>query len=310
MSIYSEPENWINESVKSILNQSFTDFEFILINDNPTQDRNIKILKRYQRLDSRIKIIHNDINNGLTKSLNKGLSIAQGEYIARMDADDISLSHRFQTQLNFLEQNHSIGIIGSYIQTFGRSNKNLTFPYKHNDIFARLILTPPLVHSTYMLRKSLIDSYKIKYDEQYRYAQDYEILTRFAQITKFANVPDILLKYRVNKHQISSTPSFNIIQKENAIKIRKKFISWILNDLNIDILLEKNKSYYQRSKLINEEIWKNNNLNKLKTNDIEKNIHWFCTNYTDDKSMYIINILKNHGITKADIKLAIRNIIK
>ena len=101
MSIYSEEEEWIRESIDSILNQTFSDFEFIIINDNPNRDKNNSLLTEYTRIDNRIIIITNEENIGLTKSLNKGLEIARGKYIARMDADDISLPTRFEKQVDF-----------------------------------------------------------------------------------------------------------------------------------------------------------------------------------------------------------------
>ena len=95
MSVYSEPKEWLISSINSILNQSFSDFEFIIINDNPTRSINSIVLNYFAITDSRVKIFENKSNIGLTKSLNKGLKLTEGKYIARMDADDISLPDRF-----------------------------------------------------------------------------------------------------------------------------------------------------------------------------------------------------------------------
>ncbi|MDD4353774.1 MAG: glycosyltransferase family A protein, partial [Candidatus Nanoarchaeia archaeon] len=111
MSAYNT-ERYIAEAIESILNQTFKDFEFIIIDDGSTDD-SLKIIKRYVKKDRRIKLIHNKKNIGLTKSLNKGLKIAKGQYIARMDADDISLPQRFQIQYDFLEKNKDIFLIGT-----------------------------------------------------------------------------------------------------------------------------------------------------------------------------------------------------
>ena len=108
MSVYNEPLDWVQESIDSILQQTFGNFEFIIINDNPNNKELFDFLITNKIKDNRIIIINNDENIGLTKSLNKGLERAKGEYIARMDADDISLPERLEKQINFLNTNHII----------------------------------------------------------------------------------------------------------------------------------------------------------------------------------------------------------
>jgi len=103
MSVYKEPESWISASIESILNQDFTDFEFIIINDNPESFPIKLLLDKYLRLDKRIKVFTNDQNRGLIYCLNYGLSKSEGKYIARMDADDISHCTRLRIQFNFLD---------------------------------------------------------------------------------------------------------------------------------------------------------------------------------------------------------------
>ena len=105
MSVYKEPVEWLHESIDSILNQTFSGFEYIIICDNPEYEEGILLLKGYAKKDNRIRLIFNKENIGLTKSLNIGISIAQGDYIARMDADDISEAKRFEKQLDFFESN-------------------------------------------------------------------------------------------------------------------------------------------------------------------------------------------------------------
>ena len=123
MSIYSEKEEWIKESIDSILSQTFRDFEFIIINDNPKRKENENLLLEYSQKDNRIIVITNKENIGLTKSLNKGLSIAKGKYIARMDADDISFPTRFQKQIDFLDKNTEYVLCGANISYFGSEEK-------------------------------------------------------------------------------------------------------------------------------------------------------------------------------------------
>ena len=115
MSIYKEPIDWMILSIDSIIEQTYKDFEFIIINDNPERLDNTKLLEKYLKKDSRIKIVNNSENIGLTKSLNKGLAVSTGEYIARMDADDISLPTRFEKQIAFLESNPNVIVLGTNI---------------------------------------------------------------------------------------------------------------------------------------------------------------------------------------------------
>ena len=117
MPVYNA-EKYVAEAIDSILNQTFNDFEFLIINDGST-DNSLDIIKSYD--DPRITIINNETNLGLSHTLNKGIELARGEYIIRMDADDISLSIRLEKQIEFMDSNQHIGICGSWIQTFDKS---------------------------------------------------------------------------------------------------------------------------------------------------------------------------------------------
>ena len=113
-------EKYLRQAVDSILNQTFKDFEFLIINDGST-DKTLAILQEYK--NKRVKIINNKKNIGLTKSLNKGLKLAKGKYIARMDADDISLSNRLRKQIDFLDKHNKIGVLGTQMKIINNSNK-------------------------------------------------------------------------------------------------------------------------------------------------------------------------------------------
>ena len=128
MSVFSEPRNWLKKAINSILDQTFSDFEFIIINDNPIRKENYLFLKEIQQKDSRIIIIENKENIGLTKSLNKGLSVARGTYIARMDADDISFPTRLEKQYLFMEANSGVIACGAWARTIGKE-KNINLDH-------------------------------------------------------------------------------------------------------------------------------------------------------------------------------------
>jgi glycosyltransferase involved in cell wall biosynthesis len=205
MSVYNEKVEWLHESIESILQQTFPDFEFIIINDNPTRVENSLILQEYQKKDNRIIIITNEQNIGLTKSLNKGIKVARGKYIARMDADDISLSMRFEVQLNVMEKNPNIIVCGSKIKVFGEDKRNYHFSFveKSEEIKNALVLWG-MSHPTLMIRKNILIKNNILYDENYIYTQDNKLLFDLYDYGDFYNVPRILLRYRASKSHISS----------------------------------------------------------------------------------------------------------
>ena len=210
MSIYSEPEEWIELSINSILNQTYNNFEFLIINDNPQRKINDTILKKFKKIDSRIIIIKNRSNIGLTRSLNKGLMLAKGKYIARMDSDDISNTNRFYKQYNFLEANKEYVACGSnYIEinNIGMKRKIIKQPESDIDINSDLVVYNPLAHPSLMIKNENLKSNKIKYDESLKYSQDYKFIYNLSQKGKLYNVQEPLLKYRVSNNQITKTKS-------------------------------------------------------------------------------------------------------
>lgn len=118
MSIYNEQESWLKMSIDSILHQTYSNFEFIIVNDNPQRTLNRNLIEHYQKLDERIVYIENHVNIGLTKSLNLAIAVAKGDYIARMDADDYSFPTRLEKQITFLSKNCDIIAVGTWVNFF------------------------------------------------------------------------------------------------------------------------------------------------------------------------------------------------
>ncbi|HET9570353.1 MAG TPA: glycosyltransferase [Bacteroidales bacterium] len=218
MSIYNEPEKWLKNSIESILNQTFSNIEFIIVNDNPGRELNGLIVRGFMEVDSRIRLIENTDNLGLTRSLNIAFKEAHGTYIARMDADDISLTERLETQYQFMEANPEIGVCGCWAQFFGNihifSQKVYKVPLSPSQIQTALPFYNPLIHSTSFFRKSVIEPFEQLYDEKYINAQDYMLWEKLLNCNiVLANLENILLRYRVSKSQISSTMK----QRQNAV---------------------------------------------------------------------------------------------
>lgn len=220
-------ELYIKEAVESILNQTFIDFEFLIIDDAST-DQTLSIIKNYK--DPRIKLIEKPINTGLTNSLNMGLSIAKGKYIARMDGDDISLPERFAKQVAFLDNNTDYVLCGS-IYSILVTNEIINLPENNDVIKLSLLETCCIAHPSVMMRKLILDEYAIEYDLSKETAEDYDMWVRLASKGNFHNLQEVLLKYRVHSTQISQKKS--IQQKKVSLDAKLD----LLNYLNI--LLEE-----------------------------------------------------------------------
>lgn len=249
MSIYNEPEKWLRESIESILNQTYNNFEFIIINDNPINELNGIILNEYCRKDNRIVIIENEENIGLTKSLNKGFSIAKGEYIVRMDSDDISINNRFEIQHEFMEKNKDIGVCGSWINFFGDvhffSTKKMKMPTSSENIKIAFPFYNPLIHPSVMFRKSSIADLIPLYEPECRSAQDYLLWEKLINNNVLlANLKRVLLLYRISNIQISKTRKHNQYEVANTIQLR------YLDKIGV-ILSENEQGLYQQ--IVNKE---------------------------------------------------------
>lgn len=221
MSVYKEPVDWMKLAIESILHQTYSDFEFIIINDNPDRKENMTVLNLYASKDSRIIIISNEQNIGLTKSLNKGLKIAKGEYIARMDADDISMPIRFEKQVAFMDCNQDVLVSGAQavmINEFGKKIGEWNVCKDWSDLKSSLLFRSPIVHPLAFFRRT-INNNPIFYDESYTYSQDYALWSSLIKEHKIINLDDSLLLYRISTQQISTLN--NESQTQCAIRIQE-----------------------------------------------------------------------------------------
>ena len=208
MSIYKEPTEWIRQSIDSILGQSFRDFEFIIVNDNPSREENNLLLDEYMRKDSRIIVITNETNLGLTKSLNRALMKARGEFIARMDADDISSLNRFEKQVAFLKDHPSLIAVGCWVIPIDESGKQFEqiVRYETNPrwVRAQFIQNSQVCHPASMFRR-VNEDLAVQYDESMRFAQDYALWVSLLPYGDITNIPEALLSLRSSHQQITSS---------------------------------------------------------------------------------------------------------
>lgn len=201
MSVYNG-EKYLRESIESILSQTFSDFEFIIVNDGST-DGSRDILSSFK--DSRIRIIDQD-NMGLTRSLNRALVLARGEFIARQDADDVSLPSRFEEQASYLLENRHVVLLGTgfiEIDENGTERKLITLPENDAIIRWNLLFDNCFCHTSVMMRTSVIRKHCLQYDENIKKAQDYGFWSTLLEYGAGANLQYPLLKYRVHGEQIT-----------------------------------------------------------------------------------------------------------
>lgn len=255
MSVYNG-SSYLKEAVESILNQTYSNFEFLIINDGST-DNSLNIIQSFS--DKRIKLIDNGVNKGLIYSLNKGFDEAQGKYIARMDADDISLPNRFEKQVNYLERHSHVGVLGSdYICFTEDYSKYILAVHQSEEIKAFLLFGATVCHPTLMLRKSVVDQFHFRYSDMAKHVEDFDLWTRMSIHTHFANINEALFKYRDHPNQVSHT--YCQIQQENGDLVRKRY----LNDLGFDVseselsvhnLISSNQKIISREDVLRIEGW-------------------------------------------------------
>ena len=225
MSVYKEPLEWLRKSINSVLAQSFQDFEFIIICDNPDDVKLRNFLLQVKDGDSRIVLHFNSINIGLTRSLNVAASKAKGEYLARIDADDFCTEDRLETQAKFLDENPNIDLCHSncfYIKEDCPPYVRYKGP---NPPVSREWFSwhNPVAHSSVMMRARLKNLRETLYNENYRSAQDYELWTFLLLNNKeIAYIDKPLVYYRISDMQISSKGKAK--QQNNSLNIRREYI--------------------------------------------------------------------------------------
>src|SRR5688500_9491550 len=214
-------EQHIREAIDSILGQSYQDFELLIVDDHST-DSTPAVVREYCDLDPRIQCVLNEESKGIVGALNTGLGRARGEYVARMDADDISLPTRLEKQQDFLGAHRDIAVCGTNMELFGAQQFVWRLPEDHAAIRAGLIFTVFIAHATVMMRRSVLEENQYRYDASYGYAEDYELWSRLSENHRFANLPDVLYRYR--KHATDDTSPREAIRSRSAQRVRLRLL--------------------------------------------------------------------------------------
>ena len=209
MPVYNT-EQYISESVQSILSQTFKEFEFIIIDDGST-DRSVEIIQSFG--DSRIMLLQNEKNLGITESLNKAFKIAKGNFICRMDSDDIADSSRLEKQITFFQTHPAISILGSQAALIDEKGKIIgdeIVPRTTKDINRRKFIHNPFVHGTVMLRSSLVERYGM-YDHRRKHTEDYDLWLRYTKHEHGFNLEDKLIYRRIHSQSITISKELDLV---------------------------------------------------------------------------------------------------
>ncbi len=214
-------EYYLSEAVRSILTQSFTDFEFLIIDDGST-DKTFDLIEQYARKDSRVRVFRNTTNLGLATSLNIGLKLSRGSLIARMDADDVAMPHRLSNQSIFMQNNSKVTVCGSALETYEQPGKNWIPPLTHEAIKVMMLFECCMYHPTIIFRKNAIFNNNGGYDNQFSGAEDYELWYRLSKVSSvcFANIAEPLIRYRT--HIGNDRSQYKKKQQRLANLVRRK----------------------------------------------------------------------------------------
>lgn len=281
-------EKYLREAIDSILNQTYNNFEFIILNDGST-DKTEEIILSYD--DTRIVYVKNEENLQIVKTLNKGVSLAKGKYIARMDADDISQPDRFKKQIQFMEHNPDVGVCGTWVKTFGDTVTNWAYPTESSELYVSLLFYTPIAHPSVIIRKVIFN--KFMYEQSYNKAEDYKLWVDISKKYKIVNIPFFLLRYRLHSSQTGAVN--NQYQLNITNKIRKEVLSdfgliYEEQEFNTHVAI----SHYQIIDLFEAEKW----LVKIITHNKRVNYfsHEFLIKIITRHWFYIVNQHTDKGL--------------
>lgn len=257
MSVYNEKVEWVREAINSILSQTFKEFEYIIILDNPTRSDLIEEIIKYKKNNNCISFIQNNANYGAAISRNIGIKKAKGEYVAIMDADDVSNPNRLQVQYEYMQRNKQVGISGAKIRFFGEGidKKVWNVPTAYEEIKVALLFECVIANPTVIMRKSYLDSFNLKYKEDNYFGEDYYLWQQAINNFEITNLEEILLNYRIRSDSLT-----NFLDIEKKKEIHKEIYILGLKDLEIDNI-ERNINFHmflcgwKIDEKINSEFW-------------------------------------------------------
>lgn len=223
---------YLLEAIDSILAQTFPDFELLIIDDGSTDD-SAKIIRSCR--DSRIRFESNDMNRGLVYTLNRGIDMASGDYVAIMHADDIAHPTRLEKQVHYLETHRDIGVLGSWFEPFGGPDSGVChYPLEHEHIAAGLLFNNQLCHPTVTFRGSFLRESGLRYRAEMFPTEDWDMWTRCASATRLGNIPLSLLRYRVHQTSVTGIMGMHLGKQSPFIERSQSIYPRLLAALGIE----------------------------------------------------------------------------
>lgn len=251
-------EKYIESSIRSVMNQTYKNLQIIIVNDGSVDNTN-QIIEKLMNEDSRILKINNENNIGFISSLNIGLNYANGEFIARTDADDIAKPYWIEKIMNVMLNNANIIAMGSYLEIIsigGELNKyNKTGDIwkkslEHEDIIKDMLFYNPMHNNTMIMRSEVYTKHNLTFDHSYKYAEDYKFWFEVSKLGNLANFPEALVYYRLHEEQTSSF--YNKEQRLMANRIRKEVINYYLNKLGFNIIIREHINFEDLEHILEE----------------------------------------------------------
>lgn len=223
-------ESFIGESIQSILDQSFKDFIFLII-DDASEDKTVDIILKFQQKDSRIQLLKNEKNLGVAGTLNRGLQIIKTPFIARMDSDDISHPQRLEKQFNFLKINPEVDICGSYIGFLDSKKESWKMPLINNEIKAALLWDNNFAHPSIIIRTEIFTKTGKNYPDIFKNPslEDYHLWMELLPFANFANIPEVLVSKRIHKESVTQQ------HEDNGIRVLQDFFRLIFSEYGLNI---------------------------------------------------------------------------
>lgn len=235
-------EKYIDEAILSIKNQTYTNWELIIIDDK-SNDRTSLIIGNYSKEDKRIKIVRNIIREGQALARNKGVATSNGKYIAILDSDDIALSSRLAIQVEFMENNMDVSLVGSHVELINSNGNKIRIKAKPCDtlsIHFCLILQSQFIHSSVMIRRDAFE-WAGGYDNDYLYAEDYDLWSRLCDRYTLINIDKVLTKFRVHEESVTAVKNSQKVQIKNALMINARNLrKYLPNTTDKDVFILSN----------------------------------------------------------------------
>lgn len=218
----------IAESMESVLAQTMGDFELLIVDDGST-DGTVDVVTTFS--DSRVRLERMARNSGVGAVANRGLKLARGRFLARLDSDDIMLPERLERQVGFMEEHPEVAVCGGAVEVFGEGVENSVVPYPQSDSAIRcaLLTRNPFAHSAVMFRLGALRGHEIMYDPGLRSCEDYDIFERLAAHCTLANLPDVLVRYRLHGAQLTEREPEQMSRGASAL--RRRFLERMLPGL-------------------------------------------------------------------------------